>query len=289
MTTHSTERLRTDSGSPAEPWDRVAAGWSDSAVHVGRWLRQATDAMIGMAGIHVGHHVLDVAAGSGDQTLDVAARVGRDGFVLATDISAPMLAAAQRNAQAAGCRNVETRVCNGERLDVADCRFDAAVCRLGLMFFQDPVQGLREMHRALKPGGGVCTVVFSGPERNPCITTMLSTVLQHAGMPPRDLNQAGGLLSLGKPGLADSLFREAGFEHIATTAMPAPFVLPSVRHYLDFIRAAAGPIHQLLQGMNDDAREALWNDIERRLARFETPSGWEGPNELLLTAARKPA
>jgi SAM-dependent methyltransferase len=280
----STPTLEAD----AKPWDQMAEGWHESAVYIRPWLRQATDAMLNMAGIQPGHHVLDVAAGAGDQTLDVAERIGADGYVLATDLSAHMLACAEKRAADAGYRNVGIRVCNGQDLGVGPGQFDAAVCRLGLLFFQDPLQGLREIARALKPGGGVCTVVFSRPDRNPCITTMMSAIFELAGLPPRDPYQPGGLLSLGKPGLVDDLFRKAGFEQIATTAVSAPFRLPSVRDYMTFIRTSAGPIHQLLQGLPASQREAIWAEAERRLGRFSTESGWEGPNELLLTAARRP-
>ena len=61
----------------------------------------------------------------------------------------------------------------------------------------------------------------------------MSTALKHAGLPPRDPFQPGGLLSLGKPGLIDDLFREAGFREIATTKIAAPFRLPTVRDYID--------------------------------------------------------
>ena len=65
--------------------------------------------------------------------------------------------------------------------------------RLGLMLFQNPLQGLKEMRRALKPGGGICVMVFSSPDVNPCITTLMSTALKHAGLPPRDPFAPGGL------------------------------------------------------------------------------------------------
>ena len=98
------------------------------------------------------------------------------------------------------------------------------------------------MHRALRAGGGICTMVFSRPERNPCICILMSTAFKHAGLPARDPFTPGGLLSLGQPGRADALFAAAGFQDVATTAVDAPFHLPTVRHYLDFIRASASPI-----------------------------------------------
>ena len=48
---------------------------------------------------------------------------------------------------------------------LGEAGFDAAICRLGLMFFPDPGKGLGEMFRALKPGGRACTMVFSAPDR----------------------------------------------------------------------------------------------------------------------------
>jgi SAM-dependent methyltransferase len=267
-------------------WDHAARGWRDSGAVIRPWLQQATQAMLAMAGVKPGAHVLDVAAGAGDQTIDVAERVGPDGYVLATDLSPEILQFAAHQAAAAGHRNVETRVSDGQQLQVDDSRFDAVVCRLGLMFFGDPLQGLREMARVLKPGGGVCTMVFGSPQANPCVTTLMSTALRHAGLPPRDPFQPGGLLSLGKPGLIDDLFREAGFCEVATTRIAAPFHLPTVKDYMTFIRTSAGPIMQIVNGLDAAKAEAAWADMERALSRYETRSGWEGPNELLLTAAR---
>lgn len=268
-------------------WEKAAQGWNEQTPQIGAWLRSATDAMLDMAGIKPGFRVLDVAAGAGDQTLDIAERVGPQGFVLATDLSPTILDFASINARRAGHSNIETRVVDGERLQVDEASFDAAVCRLGLMFFPDPLQGLREMYRALKPGGGVCTMVFSRPEMNPCITIVMSTALEHAGLPPRDPYLRGGLLSLGKPGLIDAFFRDAGFKDVATTKIDAPFKLPCTNDYLGFIRASASPIQQILNNLDATATEVAWAAMGARLKVFEGAAGWEGPNELLLTAARR--
>jgi SAM-dependent methyltransferase len=268
-------------------WDACASGWNDKSALIRNWLRESTDAMLAMADIKPGARVLDVAAGAGDQTLDVARKVGPTGHVLATDISPAILALAQDNARRIGHANVETRVEDGESLEVAEGSFDAAICRLGLMLFPDPGRALERMCRALKPGGRACTMVFSGPERNPCIGMLVSTAFKHAGVPLPDPYQPGGLLSLGKPGLMDGLFRRAGFAHVATTKVTAPFRLPSVQDYLDFVRTSASPILQILGRLEDAKREAAWAEIADRLGAFNTSDGWEGPNELLLTAGQR--
>ncbi len=268
-------------------WDKAAEGWNAHAPEIRAWLETATDAMLGMAGVAEGSRVLDVAAGAGEQTLAIAQRVGPRGFVLATDLSAAILALARENAARARFTNVQTQVADGEDLQVEAASFDAAVCRLGLMLFPQPLRGLQQIHRALRPGAGICTLVFSGPERNPCIAILMSSALKHAGLPARDPYLPGGLLSLGRPGLTDELFKAAGFQDVATTMIAAPFRLPSVEHYLDFVRSSASPVQQILDRLDKAAADAAWAEIRQRLSAFSTSAGWEGPNELLLTAGRR--
>lgn len=127
-------------------------------------------------------------------------------------------------------------------------------------------------------------MVFSRPEKNPCLAILLSTALRHASLPLPDPDAPGGLLSLGRPGRIDELFKSAGFRDVATTAIDAPFRLPSVESYLDFIRSSASPIQQILVRLDRTAVEAAWDEIRERLDAFSSPLGWAGPNELLLTA-----
>ncbi len=270
-----------------ESWDRHANGWNAHSAQIRVWLREATDAMLAMAEVGPGARVLDVAAGAGDQTLDIAQRVGTAGTVLATDLSPAILELAKVRARHAGYGNVQTAVADGENLDVGEGVFDAAVCRLGLMFFPDPAKGLREMYRALKPGGHACTMVFSAPDKNPCVSILVSTAFKHAGLPSHDPYRPGGLLSLGRPGFVDELFQQAGFSRVATTKLAAPFRLPSVKDYLDFIRNSASPILQILGRLDSTAQEAAWAEIKSKLSAFNTADGWEGPNELLLTMGRR--
>jgi SAM-dependent methyltransferase len=271
-----------------QQWNRSAQGWNCESPKIRGWLVGATSAMIKMADIRPGMRVLDVAAGAGDQTLDIAKRVGPAGHVLATDLSPGILEFCKENARRAGYENVETLAVDGEMLQVEEAGFDAAICRLGLMFFPDPGKGLRAILSALKPGGIFCSMVFSTPDKNPCVAILVSTALNHAGLPARDPYQPGGLLSLGKPGLIDELFRKAGFLEVATTRVQVPFRLPSVRDYLDFVRRSASPILQILDRLDEAAKDAAWADIEGKLSAFKTRDGWEGPNELLLTVGRRP-
>src|SRR5437764_280336 len=106
----------------AAGWQRGSAGRAD--------LRPITDRMLDLAGIRPGHRVLDVAAGTGEQTLMAARRVGPDGFVLATDIADRMLAYLDEAARNEGLTNVQTRLVDARLLELERDSFDAAICRL---------------------------------------------------------------------------------------------------------------------------------------------------------------
>ena len=268
-------------------WDAAAAGWAAHGPKIRDWLRAPTDAMLAMAGIAEGQTVLDVAAGAGDQTLDIAARIGADGTVVATDISKRILSYALENASRAGHANVRIHPADAENLGLGSNIFDAAVCRLGLMFLPSPLVGLQEIHRILKPGALVCSMVFAGPELNPCLRILMSTAIRHAGVAPRDPFQPGSLVSLGKPGLMDDLMQQAGFQNVATTWMGAPFRLPTTADYLTFVQESAGPILQILAPLDADAKAAAWADIAMQLDAFQADDGWIGPNTLLLTVGQK--
>lgn len=275
--------------STRDAWDEAAAGWHRQAPKIRAWLAPATLAMLDSAGVREGALVLDVAAGAGDQTLDIARRVGPTGSVLATDLSPRILALAARNADEAGLRNVTTKLADGEEMGLGAAEFDAAVCRLGLMFFPDPAKGLREIHRALRPGARFCAMVFSEPQANPCVGILVSTASRHAGLPPPDPYQPGALFSLGRPGLIAELFTGAGFADVTVTRMDAPFRLAAVEDYVSFARSSAGPILRILGKLDDQRRAAAWAEIADRLQAFQTPTHWEGPNELLLAVGTRPS
>lgn len=268
-------------------WDKSGAGWNEQTPQIRAWLTEATARMLDLAQVKEGARVLDVAAGAGDQTLDIARRVGPAGAVLATDLSPGILALAAENAKRAGLTQVATQIADGEQLGVDAGAFDAAVCRLGLMFFPDPLKGLAGIHRALKLGGRFCAMVFSEPQKNPLLGIVVGTAVKHAGLPPPDPFQPGTLLSLGKPGLIDQLFSRAGFTGVATEKLDAPFRLPSAKDYLDFIRTSAGPILQIIGKLDATAQNAAWAEMEEKLGAFQTPSGWVGPNELLLAVGTR--
>jgi SAM-dependent methyltransferase len=269
-----------------EQWQASAQAWNDWGPFLRTWLGPATEIMLDMAKIEPGSRVLDVAAGAGDQTLQAAARVGPNGYVLATDISAKIIEFAAQNARAAGHGNVETKVLDGENLDVPEASFDAVISRVGLIYFPDQQKALTGMRRALKPGGRVAAIVYSTAENNKFFSIPVSIIRRRADLPPPLPGQPGPF-SLGAPGVLEDQLAKAGFRDIETRRVAAPVRLPSATECVRFEKESFGALHQMLVGLDAAGRSAAWAEIEQQLRSFEGPSGFEGPCEMIVAVGVK--
>jgi SAM-dependent methyltransferase len=250
------------------------------------WLGEATRVMLDMAEIAPGHRVLDVAAGAGEQSLLTAKRVGPTGKVLATDLSPRILEFAQTAAQDAGLANVETRVMDGENLDLPEEDFDAVISRVGLIYFPDQHRALTGMRRVLKPGGRVAAITYSTPDNNKFFSIPVSIIRRRAQLPPPLPGQPGPF-SLGAPGVIDAAFQRAGFRDVEVRKVPSPLRLASAKECVRFERESFGALHQMLSALPEAQRPAVWQEIERELAQFEGSGGFVGPCEMLVAVGRR--
>src|SRR4029078_8761525 len=117
-----------------EQWNKDGAAWRRWNPTLDRWYGDVTRHMLDLARIQEGQRILDVAAGAGEPAVSAAERVGPGGYVLATDIAEGIVAHALQVAREHGLKQIETRVMDGEKLDLPDASFDAVLCRLGLMY-----------------------------------------------------------------------------------------------------------------------------------------------------------
>ena len=106
-----------------------------------------------------GARCLDVGCGFGDTTLQLAEIVGTDGSAHGVDSAPSFIADARAAAEEAGAETVSFSV---EDVQVAtwDAEYDYAFARMGTMFFANPVQAMRAIRAALKPGGKLCMIVW---------------------------------------------------------------------------------------------------------------------------------
>ena len=270
-----------------EQWQEAAERWHGWGPTLEEWLGEATEAMLEMAGVGAGSRVLDVAAGAGGQTIAAARRVGSTGHVLATDISPNILEFASAAAQDEGLTNVETRVMDGEELEgLEESTFDAVISRVGLIYFPDRRSALAGMLRALKPGGKLAAVVYSTPENNKFFSIPVSIIRRRAQLPPPLPGQPGPF-SLGADGVLEDAYRQAGFREVETRIVPSPLHLSSATECVRFERESFGALHQMLSGLPESERGAVWEEVEEELRQFEGADGFEGPCEMVVGAGVK--
>lgn len=267
-------------------WQQAAEAWHRWTPTIANWLGPATEQMLDLAGIGPGMRVLDVAAGAGEQTLAVAKRVGPSGYVLATDISSEILTYAQQACHAAGLNHVETRVMDGENLDVEPSSFDAVISRVGLIYFPNRQQALAGMYRVLKPGGRIAAMVYTTAEHNKFFSVPVSLIRQKAQLPPPAPGQPGPF-SLADSSVLTSAYQEVGFKDVKTETVDAPLRLPSAAECVRFERESFGALHQMLTGVPETEQQLVWKEIEEALTAFERGGEFVGPCEMLIAIGTK--
>ena len=267
-------------------WNKDGTAWRRWNPMLDRWYGGATRQMLDLARIQAGQRVLDIAAGAGEPAVSAAERVGPAGYVLATDISEGIVELALQVARERGLEQIETRVMDGEKLDLPDESFDAVLCRLGLMYMPHPVTALREWRRALRAGGRAAVVVFSTPDRNSWGALPASIIRRRAQLPP-PVPQQPGPFSLGSPGVLEGLFKEAGFPRPEIRAVPAPHRATSAAEYVRVAREAFGGFNAMMAHLPDRERESVWAEVAESMRIFESPDEFEAPGECLVGAATK--
>ena len=266
-------------------WDspEAAAMWRQMAARRAQAVGIATERMLDAVGLKPGMHVLDVAAGTGDQSLLAAQRVGPSGSVLATDISASMLAVTAESAQAQGLTNVTTRVADASTLDLDDEKFDAAICRFGLMFVPDLGEALTRVRQALKPGARFGALVWGTEARNPWLGLQIGLVREMARV-PTPVPSFFRTVSLSDPTRLERAFLEAGFSDVNVSGAPTIREFESLDEAWRAILSSSPAAGELTRNMNDAERERYANELKRGLSEYLQPDGRViVPGEALLT------
>src|SRR6266487_3615524 len=201
---------------PQRHSSEVAGHWQQETEQRQQSMEEATRQMLLAASLKPGDRVLDIAAGTGDQSMLAARIVGPTGLVLATDISAEMLQVAASRAELEQLTNISTQVMDAGQLDLDDETFDAAICRNGLMLVPRLQQALSEIHRVLKPGSNLAALVWSAPERNPLHSLPLALIAKYtkAFSCATSSSNASGPFSLADKSRFEQALQDAGFRDV---------------------------------------------------------------------------
>lgn len=270
-----------------QQWEDYAGGWNEWSPLLETWLGEATERMLDLAGVRAESRVLDVAAGAGGQSIAAGRRVGPEGTVLATDLSPTILEHAAQAAKVAGLQNVSIRELDGETLHRLPAEsFDAAISRVGLIYFPNRQQALTGIRHALRSGGRFATVTYSTAATNGFFSLPVSIIRERAKLPAPEPGQPGPF-SLADPEVLEHDLTRAGFHNVVVEVVEAPVLMPSAADCVRFERESFGALHQMLGAMDAADQNAVWCEIETALSQYDTDDGFVGPCELVIAGATR--
>jgi SAM-dependent methyltransferase len=248
-------------------WDKSSKAWTTWDELVMPMLAPVGEEMIRSLQLRDDTQHLDIASGTGEPGLTVAARSPR-GRVVLTDLSSEMLATARAKAHARGLDNVEVHERGVDDLPFGDASFDTITCRFGVMFFPDIPAAVRNLVRMLRSVGRISVAVWAEPSGNPWATIPLEAIAAEVELPPVDAN-APGMFRCAVPGSIAEIFRDAGLRDVVETDVRATVDPASADEYWNYMSEVAGPVIAGLALVDDAARERIRRAVLERVRVFE--------------------
>ncbi len=236
--------------------------------YLGRWSRLTVPDLLAAAGIVQGHHVLDVATGTGEAAVMAVPMVGDTGFVVAADISLEMVTSARARSNAALYWPVNA---DGQALPFKDGAFDAVVCQLGIQFFPNPAAGLAEFRRVVRRGGTVAVCVNATSDRLPMWGNLADAMDRFLTQEQRKVLAMSW--SLADPRLLQELFIGAGFHDIHVEQISREGTIAGFDDYWAPIEQGVGQIPQAYCALDAADRHSVRREVHARLAQYESSDG----------------
>ncbi len=207
---------------------------------------------VGRLNLKPGVRVLDVACGTGNQSIP-AARSGAD--VTGVDIAPNLLEQAREWAAGEGLK-IRFDEGDAENLPYADESFDVVMSMFGAMFAPRPEKVSEELIRVCRPGG----LIVMGNWTPQCfVGEMFKLVGSHVAPPP---NMPSPLLWGDELTVLERL--AAGTSEISFDKFPISFTFPfDVPETIEFWRKFYGPTHKAFAALDEDGQASLRRDLEK--------------------------
>ena len=288
-------------GSPAADNREATDAWSGPLFE--RFV-QYRDLVAGGLGAHgdaamaahpprAGDRVVDLGCGFGDTTQRLAELVGPDGDALGIDVSEPFIELARKEADEAGVANARFAVGDVQVTEFEES-FDYAFSRMGIMFFANPVQALRNVCKALAPGGQLCAVVWRRKLDNEWVSRAEAVVEQYLDHPEEtDQPTCGpGPFSMANADTVSEQLTIAGFEQVELRRCDLPLKIGhDLDHAVEFNMALgpAGEVLRLWEDRIDGIRPKIAAELREALADLDGPGGVYAPASTWIISAQAPA
>ena len=260
--------------------------------YVAEGLGQHGDAAMAAHPPRPGDRVLDIGCGFGDTTRRLAELVGPDGEAVGVDVSEPFVELAAKEAEEAGAANVSYRLGDVQIADLGG-PYDYVFSRMGVMFFANPVQALRNVRGAMRPGGRVCFVVWRHKLDNGWVheaERVVERYLEH----PEETEEptcGPGPFSMADADVVSEQLAIAGFEAIELRRSDLPLQMGAGLDDAVDLVMSIGPAGEVLRLWGDRAAEIrpkITADIRAVLEQFVTDTGVHAPSSTWIISATAP-
>ena len=238
-----------------------------------------------------GDRVLDLGCGFGDTTRRLAQLIG-DGEAVGVDVAEPFIDLARQETAAAAQENVEFLVADVQVAEF-EGRFDYVFSRMGVMFFANPVQALRNVRGAMRPGGRFCAVVWRRKLDNDWLhrsELVVADYLEH----PEETDEptcGPGPFSMADADTVSEQMTIAGFEGISLQRCDLPIKIGDDLDQAVAFSLAIGPAGEVLRLWGDrvdEIRPKIEREVRAALAEFDGPDGVVAPASTWIIAATAP-
>jgi ubiquinone/menaquinone biosynthesis C-methylase UbiE len=215
--------------------------------------------------VRQGDQVLDVGCGFGDTAIRLAEMVGPAGNVVGIDCCDAFLDYARTDVRVGGLTNVSF-VRGDAEIALPTNQFDFVFSRFGTMFFANPVAGLRNMRKALRPGGRMVHIVWRDRADNPWLSMAKDVVLRFLPSPGAGAQTCGpGPFSMSDETMVRAMMTAAGYDQIEFRRVDAPVLIGKDVSDAVAFQLAIGPAGEVFREAGTEADQKR-EQIEAALA-----------------------
>ena len=268
-----------------ETWNKFSPGWKKWDDFTMNFLKPMGNAIITELNIKEDDVVLDVACGTGEPGLTIAA-MAKNGKVTGTDVADRMLTIAKENAESNQIRNYETKLCDVCELPFDEDSFDKISCRMGFMFFPDMQLASDEMYRVLKTGGKMATSVWATSDKNLWVTNIMGVISKNMDMPAPPAG-APGMFRCGTPGLMKSVLEKSGFKNVMEQEISGKVLYDNFDHMWQMMNEVAAPVVGALSKADDDMKQKIKDEARQMSEKYKTDKGLELDYSSLIISGNK--
>lgn len=241
-----------------------------------------------------GARVLDVGCGFGDSTLRIAKTVGPEGEAVGVDCSRKFVEGATRDAAEAGVDNASFFVADVQTDDLRG-PYDYAFARFGTMFFSMPGAAMRNIRKALMPGGELTMIVWRRREDNPwvheaelCVREIVPVVSQ---VDSNQVHCGPGPFSMAGPDMVSDMLRGAGYDRIAFERFDTDICIGKDLDEAVEFAMTLGPAGEIIRLAGDEGikrRDRVIEALRETLGRHLRDDGVWAPSSTWFVSARNP-